>query len=87
MFSCRVKEINVKRKLYEGVIVPTALYGAEKWNMTVVEKKRLNEMEMCLRSMCGERVRNEVCVIRELAGRAEQDVLKCFGHMERMEED
>ena len=46
--------MNVRRRLYEGVAVPAALYGAETWSMAVAEKKRLNVMEMmCLRSMCG----------------------------------
>ncbi len=43
-----------KRRLYKGVVVPTALYGAETWNMGAAERKRLNVMEMrYLRSMCG----------------------------------
>ena len=55
--------INGKGRLYEGVVVPTALYEAETWSMGVVEKT-LNVMEMrCMRSKCGvvlmERVRNE----------------------------
>ena len=65
MLSCRVMRINVNRRLYEGVTVPTALYRAETWNMGVAEKKKLNVMEMrCLKSMCGvmcmDQVRNEV---------------------------
>ena len=27
VFSCRVMRMNVKRRLYEGVAVPTVLYG------------------------------------------------------------
>ena len=46
VFSCRVMGMNVKRRLYEGVAVPTALYGTETWRMVVAEKKRLNVMEM-----------------------------------------
>ena len=58
VFSCRVM-------VYERVAVPTPLYWAETWSMTVAEKKRLNVMEMrCQRSMCGvtrmDQVRNEV---------------------------
>ncbi len=38
--------MNAKRRLYEGVVIPTALYG--------LERRRLNVMEMrCLRSICG----------------------------------
>ena len=32
--------------------MPIALCGAETWSMAVPEKKRLNVMERCLRSMC-----------------------------------
>ena len=49
---------------YEGIVVPTALYGSEAW---VLENKVKNRMDVagmsCLRSMCGvtrrDRVRNE----------------------------
>ena len=54
VFSCRAMGMNVKRKLYEGVVVLTALYGAEIWSKAVAEKKKLNVTEMrCLRSICG----------------------------------
>ncbi len=68
--------MSAKRRLYKGV-VPTALYGAETWNMGAAGRKRLNVMEMrCLRNMCGvtrmDRVRNEEVrrrtgVVKELA--------------------
>ena len=97
MFNCRSLRMDVKRRLYEGVAVPTALYGAETWNMGQRERKRLNVVEMrCLRSMCGvtrrDRIRNEEVrrrtgVTRELSGRADQTVLRWFGHTERMDED
>ncbi len=45
--------MTAKRRLYEGVMVPTVLYGAETWNMGSAER-RLDVMEMrCLKSMCG----------------------------------
>ena len=34
--------IKVKKCLYEGVIVPTALYGAEAWGMRSAERKKVN---------------------------------------------
>ena len=37
-FSYRAMGIYVKRKLYEGVAVPTAQYRAETWRMTVAKK-------------------------------------------------
>ena len=59
--------INVKKCLYEGVIVPTAMYGAEAWDMRSAERRKVNVLEMkCLRSLIGvsrmDRVRNEECV-------------------------
>ena len=50
---------------HEGVIVPTALYGAEAWGMRSAERKSETlHLEMnCLRSLVGvsrmDRVRNE----------------------------
>ena len=96
MFKCKTLRMDAKRKLYEGIAVPTALYGVETWNMSVKDRRKLNVMEMrCLRSMCGvtrrDRIRNEEIrrrtgVTRELSGRADQSVLRWFGHVERMEE-
>ena len=40
--------------LYEGVIVPTALYGAEAWGMRSAERWKVNVLEMkCLKSLVG----------------------------------
>ncbi len=55
---------NAKRRLYEGVVVPTALSGAETWYVRESERNRLDVFEMrCLRNMVGvtrmDRVRNE----------------------------
>ena len=56
--------IKAKKCLYEGVIVPTAFYGAEAWGMRGAERWKVNVLEMkCLRSLVGvsrmDRVRNE----------------------------
>ncbi len=69
--------MSAKRGLYEGIVVPMALYGDETWNMGAAERKRLNVMEMrCLRSMCrvtrmdqmrNEEVRRRTSVVEELA--------------------
>ena len=87
--------MNVKKVLYEKVVVPTVMYGSESWGMKVTERQKLNVFEMkCLRSMTGvsrlDRVRNEVVrtrtgVRRELAARVDMNVLRWFGHMERMD--
>ena len=91
-------EIKAKKCLYEGVIVivPTALYGAEAWGMRSAERRKMNVLEIkCLRSLVGvsrmDRVRNEevrrrVDTKMELASRADQRVLRWFGHVERMDD-
>ena len=90
--------MKAKKCLYEGVIVLTALYGAEAWGMRSAERRKLKVLEMkCffLRNLVGEsrmdRVRNEEVrrkagIERELASRADQRVLRWFGHVERMNE-
>ena len=37
--------IKSKKCLYEGVIAPTALYGAEAWGMRSVKRKKVNVLE------------------------------------------
>ena len=64
ILSNRVFGIKAKKCLYEGEIVPTALYGAEAWGMRSAERRKVNVLEMKrLRSLVGEsrmdRVRNE----------------------------
>ena len=86
--------IKVKNCLYEGVIVPTALHGAEACGMRSAVIRKVNVLEMkCLRSLVGvsrmDRVRNEELrriagIERELESRADQRVLRGFGHVERM---
>ena len=88
--------IKAKKCLYEGVIVPTALYEAEAWGMRSAERRKANVLEMkCLRSLVGvsrmDRVRNEEVrrragIERELETRADRRVLSWFGHVERMDE-
>ena len=56
--------IKAKKCLYQRVIVPTALYGAEAWGMRSARRRKVNVLEMkCLRSLVGvlrmDRVRNE----------------------------
>ena len=75
---------------------PTALYGAEAWGMRSAERRKANVLEMkCLRSLIGvsrmDRVRNEEVLMRagtemELVIRADQRVLRWFGHVERMDD-
>ena len=52
VLSNRGLEMKAKKYLYEGVIVPTALYGAEAWGMRSAERRKVNVLEMkCLRSL------------------------------------
>ena len=49
-----ILEYNAKKCLYEGVIVPTALYGVVAWGMRSAERRKVNVLEMkCLRSLVG----------------------------------
>ena len=44
--------IKAKKCLYEGVIVPTALYGTDAWGMRSAERRKVNVFETkCLRSL------------------------------------
>ena len=94
VLSNRELVIEAKKCLYEGVIVPTVLYGAEAWGMRSAERRKVNVLEMkCSRSLIGvlrmDRVRNEEVhrragIERELASRADQRVLRWFWYVERM---
>ena len=96
VLSNRGLVIKAKKCLYEGAIVPTALYGTEVWGMRSAERRKVNVLEMkCLRSLVGvsrmdrvgnEEVRRRAGIERELASRADQRVLRWFGHVERMDE-
>ena len=64
VLSNRGLGIKAKKCPYEGVIVPTALYGAEAWGMRSAERRKVNVREIkCLRRLAGvsrmDRVRNE----------------------------
>ena len=54
VLSNRGLGIKAKKCLYEGIIVPTALYRAEVWGMRSAERTKVNVLEMkCLRSLVG----------------------------------
>ena len=88
--------IKAKKCLDEGVIEPTALYGAEAWGMRSAERRKVNVLKMnCLRNLVGvsrmdgvrnEELRRKVGIERESASRADQRVLRWFGHVERIDE-
>ena len=70
------------------------MHRAEAWGKRSDERRKVNVLEMkCLRSLVGvsrmDRVRNEEVrrragIKRELVSRADQRVLRWFGHVERM---
>ena len=80
--------LNVKKVLYEKVVVPTVMYGSESCGIKVTERQTLNVFKMKYqRSMTGvsrlDRVRNDVVrartgVRRELAARVDMNVLRWF---------
>ena len=54
VLSNRGLGINAKKCIYDGVIVRTALYGADAWGMRNAERRKVNVHEMkCLRSLVG----------------------------------
>ena len=87
--------MEITRGMYEGIIVPTALYGSETWILENKMKNRMDVAEMsCLGSMCrvtrrdrvkNEEIRRRCWLQRSLSGRGEAAVLRWFGHVERME--
>ncbi len=86
--------MNAKRRLYEGVVFPSVLYGADTWNVREAERNRFYVIEVrCLRSIVRvkrmDRVRNEEVrrragIVRKLSERVAQRVLSWYGHAVRM---
>ena len=54
LWKNRGLEMEAKKMLYEGVVVPSTLYEAEMWGLREAERRKLDDFEVgCLRSMCG----------------------------------
>ena len=95
MWKCRGMSIEAKMCMWESIVVPTVLYGSESWVLSAEERHRVNVFDMrCLRRVLGvsvmDRVRNvdirRVCGNKmSLTDRADRNMLKWFGHIERME--
>ena len=71
--------INAKKCLYEGIIVPMVLYGAEAWGIISAERRKVSVLEMkCLKSLVGmsrmDWVRNEE--VLERAGPDTQNFIR-----------
>ena len=85
--------IKAKKSLNEGVIVPTALCGAEARGMRSAERRKVNVLEMkCLVGVSrmdrvsNEEARRRAGIERELASRADQRELRWFRQVEIMDE-
>ena len=88
--------LEVKRVIYENVLTPIMMYGAETWCTTRRQESRIQATEMrMLRAMIGktrrdrirnERVRQEVGVVPVLR-RIDVARLRWWGHLERMPEN
>ena len=85
VLSNRGLGIRAKKCQYEGVIVPTALYGAEAWSMRSAERRKVNVLEMKFLRR-NEVVHRRAGIERELASRADRRVLRWIGHVERIDE-
>ena len=64
MWKNRGVGMEVKKRMYEGIVIPTVLYGSEAWTWSKNVGRKLNVLEMaCLRKMNGvslrDRIRNE----------------------------
>ena len=65
MLSNRGLGIKAKKYRYEGVIVSTALYEAEAWDMRSAERRKVNVLEMkCRRSLFGVSLCHEWIILR-----------------------
>ena len=86
-----------KVKMYEGIVVPIMIYGSETWNMSASDRTRLEVVEMkCLRGICrltrldrvinvNIRTRCELGV--SIGTKVEKNILRWFGHVERMSDE
>ena len=62
VLSNRGLGIKAKKCLYEGVIVPTVLYGAEAWGMRSAERRKVNVLEMnCLKLLFPQDMMQDIC--------------------------
>ena len=95
VMKCRTLGMNANRGLYEGVVVPTVLYGAETWGVKAEERRLIVFEIICLRGMAGvtlwDRINTDVVrlrtgMVRKLGDRVDARGLRWFGHMVRMDD-
>ena len=89
--------LEMKKRVFESIVIPKVMYGSEMWNLNAKERNDLEVFKMKgMRSMCGVSIRDRVRNVRikvrcgwerGLLSRYEQNVLKWYGHVMREEED
>merc|ERR1712105_304859 len=95
LWKNRNMSMEAKVGMYEGIVEPTLLYGCEAWTLNVHERRKVEAVEMnYLRNICGVRRMDRIAnvEIRRRCGktvgvgeRMDQEVLRLFGHVEKME--
>ena len=89
--------MEAKKALHDSMLIPTLTYGSETWTVLRWQESRVRALGMSyLRSACGvtwrDRWTNEqICrqcgVEVDAIGMVKRNVLRWFGHMERMEDE
>jgi hypothetical protein len=77
---------DAKRSMYEGIVVPTLLYGSEVLAASAGDRRRMGVMEIkCMRAMCrvsirdrirNEEVRRKSCSELDIGERMDRNVLR-----------
>jgi hypothetical protein len=83
--------------VYEGIVMPTFLYGSEVWATSAEDIRRISVMEIeCMRAMCevsildgvrNKKVRRRCSSELSIVERLDGNVLRWNGHVERMVEE
>jgi hypothetical protein len=87
---------DAKRSMYEGLLVPTFLYGSEVWAASAEDRKRMGVLEIkCTRATCGANIMDIITnEVRRRCGselklsigeRMYRNVLMWSSHVERMD--
>ncbi|CAH2257430.1 jg15810 [Pararge aegeria aegeria] len=86
-----------KIRLVQTLVCPIFLYAAETWTLRLVEKKKIDALEMwCWRRMLGvswTEFRTNISILQEigikkrLSALVQSRILKFFGHVSRRESD
>jgi hypothetical protein len=88
---------DAKRSMYEGIVLPTLLYCSLVWAASADDRRMMGVMEMkCMRAMSGvsimdrvryEEVRRRCGNEQSIGEQMDRNVLRWYGHVERMAED